>query len=402
MPSLAESRRQVQDRLNKEVEVDHDALLASLQDEIDKHNAVKDDLRDSIRENRRSTSRSSADPPLRFRFKAGTEDPRERRKHRRRTRRDEEGEQDRRRKRKKENYRPAPQDGPQSEVETSHPFPREPADPLESEGDAFRASLFDALADDEGAAAYWENVYNEPIHVYPRPAVPNTATGELEEMSDEKYVEYVKRQMWERKHPEIVYERKRRERERKAEEEEQTRRREEFVRRKEQAAWERSQRSRFKDESDGQRKERYEYEFAGEKEWSRNDAPRTQSSRREYLSTWSGYLTAWDQLKLELLEQREKKDDKDSVKPSKRMPWPVLKSQAPTKPNIVAFMQHAPADDRTERLRMLKAERVRWHPDKVQQRFGGAVDDGTMKLVTGVFQVVDGMVEEERKLMDNL
>jgi hypothetical protein len=230
--------------------------------------------------------------------------------------------------------------------------------------------------------------------------VPNTSTGELEEMTDEEYVEYVKRQMWERKHPEIVYETKRRERARKAEEEGRTRRREEFVRRKEQAAWERSQRSRFRDE--GERKERYEYEFAGDKEWTRNDTPRTQSSRREYLSTWSAYLTAWDQLKLELLEQREKKDDKDSVKPSKRIPWPVLKSQAPTKPNIVVFMQHAPADDRKERLRMLKAERVRWHPDKVQQRFAGAVDEGTMKLVTCVFQVVDGMVEEERKLMDSL
>ncbi len=63
-------------------------------------------------------------------------------------------------------------------------------------------------------------------------------------------------------------------------------------------------------------------------------------------------------------------------------------------------MQHAPSDDRKERLRILKAERVRWHPDKVQQRFGGVVDDGTMKLVTGVFQVVDSMVEEERKRMD--
>src|SRR5436190_10673322 len=33
---------------------------------------------------------------------------------------------------------------------------------------AFRESLFDALADDEGAA-YWESVYGQPIHIYPRP-----------------------------------------------------------------------------------------------------------------------------------------------------------------------------------------------------------------------------------------
>ncbi len=70
------------------------------------------------------------------------------------------------------------------------------------------------------------------------------------------------------------------------------------------------------------------------------------------------------------------------------------------KPNIEAFFERVPVEDRAERLRKLKAERVRWHPDKTQQRFGGEVDDGTMKLVTGVFQVVDAMVEAERKNQD--
>ena len=65
-------------------------------------------------------------------------------------------------------------------------------------------------------------------------------------------------------------------------------------------------------------------------------------------------------------------------------------------------MRRAPFTSEDERgpsgqLQALKAERVRWHPDKVQQRFGGAVDEGTMKVVTGVFQVVDDLVEEERK-----
>ena len=63
-------------------------------------------------------------------------------------------------------------------------------------------------------------------------------------------------------------------------------------------------------------------------------------------------------------------------------------------------MQRIPAADRAEKLRLLKAERVRWHPDKVQQRFGGAVDEGTMTVVTGVFQVVDALVEQERKAFD--
>ena len=64
-------------------------------------------------------------------------------------------------------------------------------------------------------------------------------------------------------------------------------------------------------------------------------------------------------------------------------------------------MRHAPVtidDDKgPSQLQALKVERVRWHPDKVQQRFGGTVDEGTMKVVTGVFQVVDDLVEKERK-----
>lgn len=402
MPSLAESRQQVRERLDKEVEVDHDALLASLQDEIDKHNAVKDDLRDSMRKSRGNHGSSSTDPPKKFRFKSGTEDPRDRKKHRSSSKRDEDGGRHHRRKRKRGEYPTPPQEDQQADEEASHPFPREPADPLESDGDAFRASLFDALADDEGAAAYWENVYSQPIHVYSRPTVQNTVTGELEEMNDEEYAEYVKQQMWERKHPEIVFERRKREREKKLEEEERTRRREEFIRRKEQAAWKRSQRRRSRGHDADAGDPKYEYEFAGERDWSHDNPVRTQAERQEYLSAWAGYLSAWDRLKLDLLKQRQNDDTMPAINPSKRIPWPVLKSKPPTKPNIEAFMRHAPCQDQKERLRVLKAERVRWHPDKVQQRFGGAVDDGMMKLVTGVFQVIDAMVEEGRKRVDGL
>jgi hypothetical protein len=68
-------------------------------------------------------------------------------------------------------------------------------------------------------------------------------------------------------------------------------------------------------------------------------------------------------------------------------------------------MRHAPTTNAEGKnangqLQALKVERVRWHPDKVQQRFAGAVDEGTMKVVTGVFQIVDGLVEEERKKAD--
>ncbi|KAF3167442.1 hypothetical protein TWF751_008144 [Orbilia oligospora] len=52
---------------------------------------------------------------------------------------------------------------------------------------AFRESLFEAMADDEGAS-YWEGVYGQPIHLYERPKVENEK-GELEMMTDEEYAE---------------------------------------------------------------------------------------------------------------------------------------------------------------------------------------------------------------------
>ncbi|KAK3696606.1 hypothetical protein LTR37_017859 [Vermiconidia calcicola] len=410
MPSLEESKRQVKERLSNG-EPDHDAILASLQAEIDQHNNVKDGLRDELRKSKSRRARhddtphTSSDRPTKFRFKAGRDDPRETRHARRRPNRDEDDEERKhRRKRRKHEY-PTPPQEHAAEIETesnepAHPFPREPTYPLapdQDPTDAFRTSLFDALADDEGAAAYWESVYSQPIHVYPRPSVENTATGELEQMSDAEYVDYVKRRMWEKKHPEAVFDRQRKERERRAEEEEKTREREEFVRRKEQAAWQKGQRRRFGDGSDDDdddyKRERYAHEFTGDT----NTAPSTSSARtrkqEEYRTAWSNYLSAWDELKRDLLAQR----NEPSSDTSKRIPWPVLPTKTVVKANIEAFFHHIPASNSQERLKVLKAERVRWHPDKIQQRFGGAVDEGTMKLVTGVFQVVDAVLEEERK-----
>ena len=412
MPSLEESRRQVAEGLDKAA--DHDAILASLQDEIDRHNAVKDQLKNSVRKSKRSHYEhhsSSQERLMKFRFKSSTEDTRKSRPkhhHRSMSKTDKEERHHCHKKRRKEteNYPTPPQEShpPEPSTSTSHPFPREPADPLSpsDDKDAFRASLFDALADDEGVAAYWESVYSQPIHIYPRPEFPNEETA----MSEGEYVEYVKLKMWEKKHPEVVFERRQQERERKLAEEEATRRREEFVRRKEQAAWDRSQRRRFRDRGDEDGGDGgYEYVFDA-KDWTSDNAPgakkKPQQKQQEYAAAWSTYLSAWDNLKHELLTERNNtpqdapaQDKPNSI--SKRIPWATLPSQPPTKPNIEAFMRHAPASDQKSRLQILKAERVRWHPDKMQQRFGGTVDEGTMKLVTGVFLVVDCMVEEERK-----
>ena len=44
----------------------------------------------------------------------------------------------------------------------------------------------------------------------------------------------------------------------------------------------------------------------------------------------------------------------------------------------------------------LKDERVRWHPDKIQQRAGGKVDEAVMRDVTAVFQVIDKLWNDTR------
>ncbi|CAK4030318.1 Hypothetical predicted protein [Lecanosticta acicola] len=384
MPSIEESKRQVKASLrDAHQDIDHDAILASLQDEIDRHNEREDDDDDGKSGKRRCKHTFSErddrerERSVKFRFKSGTSDPRDRkrRKHRRRERSEH-----------------------PDEPEAAHPFPREPTNSDQSgqfdANAAFRDSLFDALADDEGAA-YWESVYSQPIHVYPRPT-KETAQGELEQMNDEEYAAYVQAKMWEKQHPEIVRDRERQKKQRKEEEEERTRRREEFVRRKQRAAWERAQ-------QDGARKfagvdgddYEYEFDFEGRKESAskRSAESHTSITQREYSQAWQRYLAAWDELKHELLHAGESADE--GGEPSKRIPWPVLGGRAVTRPNIETFMQNIPQGERS-RVHILKAERVKWHPDKMQQRFGGKVDEGTMKVVTGVFHVVDAALEEER------
>ena len=374
MPSIAESKRQVIEGLSADYE--HDAILASLQDEIDKHNRdtgrsrkERPHKRRRDRDDRDGESRSRRERHLRFRFKSGVEEPKPK-------------------KRSKRSHSPKPA-SPDPDV--AHPFPREPTHPdapsLPSNTAAFQTSLFDALADDE-AAAYWESVYSQPIHVYSRP-VQQTESGELQDMDDESYAAYVQRKMWEKQNPEIVIERDRMERKRKEEKEAKERRREDFVRARQKEAWDHAGRTR--DPRDGE----------GDVRTSIHETKAHEPDDEVYARAWAAYLSAWDALVSALANSQP--PSSDQPKPSsKRIPWPTLQNRPATRPNIEAFMRHAPltnGDDKSSagRLQALKVERVRWHPDKVQQRFAGAVDEGTMKVVTGVFQVVDSLVEEARK-----
>ncbi|KAG6999356.1 hypothetical protein G7Y79_00035g070280 [Physcia stellaris] len=227
---------------------------------------------------------------------------------------------------------------------------------------AFRESLFDALADDEGAA-YWEGVYGQPIHNYPRPrskhstntAADDAAAENIDIMTDEEYVTYVRAKMWEKSHQHILEERRRRDEEK-------------------------SRRKRLDEE--GRRLEK------GVEEALRRGEERRRKAR--WKSRWTEYLKGW--------EQFTQRVDGDAGTPPgtpirKRIPWPVLSGlwQDVNEEEIERFFRHAPrsATDMND-IGLLKLERVRWHPDKVQQKAGnGTIDKETMKTITAVFQIVD-------------
>lgn len=249
-----------------------------------------------------------------------------------------------------------------------HPLPSERS---LSPNTAFRESIFDAMADDEGAA-FWEGVYGQPIHTY-SPHI-KTPEGELEKMTDEAYVAYVRRKMWERSHEYIVEERNRRD--------------------------EHRNRKRKRD--------------AEEKEWERGveqALKRGEERRRtgKWKVCWVAYERGWERLQ----EEQATSSEKNSTGPRERISWPVESgSWKDVQPEQVErFFKHAPqpTSDAVGDLvpvdlgAVLKAERVRWHPDKMQQRFRGQgidFDEKTMKIVTAVFQVVDRMWTEARHTGD--
>jgi hypothetical protein len=216
--------------------------------------------------------------------------------------------------------------------------------------EAFRESLFDALADDEGAA-YWEGVYGQPIHVYPRTKV--SEGGELEQMTDEEYTAHVRNRMWEKSHEHILEERRKREEELK--------------------------KARGKRES--HTAERGNFDSLIDQALRRGARRKTE---RQWGDVWKEYLGKWEALR----------SGDATASPDKAIPWPVLSGQRKdvAKEPVEEFFQHAPNDDPN-----LKVERVRWHPDKMQQLFRGDVDSDVMQSVTAVFQLVDNLWTKQKK-----
>lgn len=165
-------------------------------------------------------------------------------------------------------------------------------------------------------------------------------------MSDEEYTAYVRSKMWEKSHEHIVEERRRREKERKRKkaQEEQGRK------------WQ-----------------------AGVEEALRRGEERRRRGR--WKGVWEGYLAGWEEGKGKIF-------------------WPVESGRMGDvgTGEVEKFFREVGGVEGVDLGDMLKKERVRWHPDKMQQRAGrDGIDGGTMKVVTAVFQVVDRLWSEIRE-----
>ncbi|KAH7408674.1 hypothetical protein DE146DRAFT_385566 [Phaeosphaeria sp. MPI-PUGE-AT-0046c] len=241
----------------------------------------------------------------------------------------------------------------------------DPASPGPGAEEAFRESLFDALADDEGAA-YWEGVYGQPVHVYSdtKPGLD----GKLERMTENEYADYVRSKMWEKSHQHILEERAAKEKARRKKKDEQAQAYENVS----QEEQERKRMMRQMEES------------------LKRGAERKKAKEAE--AAWNAYVQKWEELKSAPNIAQESAQGVRYL-----IPWPVVSGNAKqiSKEEIERFLRISGAwkDDPAA---LLKVERVRWHPDKMQQRFGQHIDVDTMKSVTAVFQIIDRLWTERR------
>jgi hypothetical protein len=247
---------------------------------------------------------------------------------------------------------------------------------------AFRESLFDAMGDDEGAA-FWENVYGQPIHNYPN-TYQDEETGELEQMNDEEYATFVRRKMWEKSWEGIE-----------AAKEEQRREREEDKKR------ERAEDRRHEKERRHQRED----EVFGEQIEASLRRGERRKERKRWQELWETYLRRWSELRELVDSQPATADTSKRVYFRNKIAWPVEtgKRKDVTREEVERFVRKGTAcndaaDQDLEFVKAVKAERVRWHPDKVQHRYSSMeVDEETLKGVTATFQIIDDIWSDIRK-----
>jgi hypothetical protein len=175
-------------------------------------------------------------------------------------------------------------------------------------------------------------------------------------MTDDEYAAYVRQKMWEKTHAGLLEARARRERER---------------------------------EEEGKREEEKARVAREMERCLRRGEERRR--KRGWAERWRGYGERWAEW------------EKEGGAVVEGIPWPdgVGGGGEEVQGETVRafFVRGIGLEEVGERefAARLKEERVRGHPDKMQQRLGGKVDEKDMRDVTAIFQVVDALWSDTRK-----
>ena len=231
----------------------------------------------------------------------------------------------------------------------------------------FRESLFDAMADDEGAQ-FWEGVYGQPIPKID-PVKMDVETGKLEAMTDDEYAAHIRAEMYKKTHQHLIEEKERRDKAKK-------------------------EQARMAEEARKQERESEAFRRQVEESLKRGRERKDKAERMQgWSQKWAGYQELWEAFR-------------GSTSGAPTIPWPVWSGRIEDlgKDEVEAFFLNGPTagkPDQADLVKTLKLERVRWHPDKVQQKLGGhGVDEAKMQGVTQVFQIVDRMWNEMKSSGD--
>lgn len=243
----------------------------------------------------------------------------------------------------------------------------------------FREALFSSITD-PAAAKHWEEVYGQPLHIYSRTQV--SQAGKTIVLDDDAFIEFVKEEMWKNTSENLERQRSKANQER---------------------AW-RNERHKLQEKLREYRKAKLRKQgmldedqtmVVEEEQTDEVDQPEVNA----WELAWDRYDKSWTALLANAETVRDSREDRDPVEHARALiPWPVLSGQFDdvSKESVEEFYQKAPPTN-VKTLPLLKTDRVRWHPDKMQQQFGAQKLDGeTLRHVTAVFQIIDRMYSDYR------
>ncbi|KAL3483858.1 hypothetical protein BJX62DRAFT_230688 [Aspergillus germanicus] len=231
------------------------------------------------------------------------------------------------------------------------------------------------LLNEKDTAPYFRS-YNDGwgARSYYRPSATSAPDPSQPQPSEEEATaRYQKQQQAQRERDERV-ERERRERE------------EQFRR-----AQQDREESRKRQQQEREAKVRSEETAKRQREKAAKEAEAQRKSKR-----WKEYNRTWEELRNMPAVSRASRNPRTAI------PWPTdigsFRSCQDVSPyDVQAFFGYGVSiSGRGQLLAILKVERSKWHPDKVQHLFGAQVDEATMNRVTQISQIVNQLYTQEQ------